>query len=123
MRNAWLLLIFGTDSAIALAQAQVPVPCEGILCGLAEKFPSVGLILTCVIGLQLALRGIAEALIFISAKTETETDNKIAAWISQASWVLGSLLSKFGYSVPKAILEEKAIELAKKPLIETVEKK
>jgi len=120
MKNALLGLIVATDSCIALAST---VPCEGPLCSLAEKFPSVGLILVYIVGFQLALRGLAEALIFISAKTETETDNKVAAWVSQASWVLGNLLAKFGYSVPKAVIEEKAIELAQKPLSETVEKK
>ena len=105
MKNLWLLLFFGGNSGIALAQEEA---CVGVMCEVLKKFPGVGMIVVYLVGAQLILRGLAEGLLYISAKTETETDNKVAAWVSQASWVLGGLLAKFGYSMPKAIIEEKA---------------
>ena len=121
MRNTMLVLTLWLDSVVGLAQGaqEVITDCTGIMCTIVDKFPGVGMILVYLVGLQLALRGVAEALIFVSSKTETDTDNKLAAWVSQVSWVLGNLLSKFGYSVPKAIINEKAIELAKKPIAES----
>jgi hypothetical protein len=117
MKNAWLAFVVFMDSTILLAQDAAPT-CQGILCSVIEKFPGIGMLIVYLVSLQMILRGVAEALIYLSAKTETETDNKIAAYVSQASWVLGNLLAKFGYSVPKAVIEEKAIAMASKPLTE-----
>lgn len=120
MKNALLGVLVGLDSAIAFAQDAASVACQGPLCSLVEKFPGVGVLLVYLVALQILLRGVAEALIYLSARTETDTDNKLAAWVSQASWVLGNLLSKFGYSVPKAVVEEKAQQLAEKPVADAL---
>lgn len=52
--------------------------------------------------------GLAEALTRFSVWTENKTDNKLAQWISDVTWILGSVIGKFGYSIPKLVLEEKA---------------
>lgn len=66
------------------------------------------------IGVQVVLRGTAEGLTRISVYTETKWDNKAAAIISQAAWVLGAGLGKLGYGVPKLVVEEKTKADAKK---------
>ena len=66
------------------------------------------------LGVQFILYGISTGLMMIAKKTETMTDNKIAAYFSQAAWLLGAFLGKFGYSVPKPLLEEKAKALNEK---------
>lgn len=62
------------------------------------------------IGLQVILRGVAEGLTRISAYTDTKWDNKLAGWMSEAAWLLGTGLGKLGYGVPKLVIEEKAKE-------------
>jgi hypothetical protein len=64
------------------------------------------------VGLQVILRGSAEGLTRISAYTDTKWDNKMAGWMSEAAWVLGTGLGKIGYGVPKLVMEEKAKALA-----------
>lgn len=63
------------------------------------------------IGVQLVLRGLADGLTKIAVLTENKWDNKIAGWIGQACWLLGAFLGKFGYSVPKAVIAQKAKEM------------
>ena len=58
------------------------------------------------VGLQVILRGLAEGLTRISVATDAKWDNKVAAVLSQVSWFLGTMLGKFGYSVPKLVVEE-----------------
>jgi hypothetical protein len=69
-------------------------------------FLNIGKIAAWAIAVQVALRGVAEALTRIAKLTSTGTDDEIAGWISQAAWLLGTLLGKFGYSVPKLVVEE-----------------
>ena len=90
-------------SQIALAE-QVPEAAQSLL----DSFPSIGKLVVYLISLQIFLRGAAEALTRIAVTTEGKTDNKIAGWLAQAAWILGSMLGKFGYSVPKLVIEEKA---------------
>jgi len=66
------------------------------------------------IAIQVILYGLAEGLTRLSVFTENKWDNKVAMWLSQAAWVLGVLLGKFGYSTPKLLIEEKAKEQAAK---------
>lgn len=95
-------------ASIALGQeAQVSEP--NLFQNLIEMITSAeGLakLVAFAIALQLFLRGMAEALTRISDYTETTWDNKAAAWLSQAAWVLGSILGKFGYGTPKLVVEE-----------------
>lgn len=67
-----------------------------------------------VIGTQVILLGVAEGLTRISAATENKWDNKAASMLSEAAWLLGLVIGKFGYSTPKLVLEEKAKSLAEK---------
>ena len=66
-----------------------------------------------VIALQITLYGLGEVLTRVSKYTENKWDNKLAKVISEASWILGSLISKFGYSAPKLVIEEKASKAKK----------
>ncbi len=59
------------------------------------------------IGLQIMLRGIAEGLTKISVFTDNQWDNKAAAMLSNAAWIIGSMLGKFGYSVPSEVQADK----------------
>lgn len=77
---------------------------------IVEQWPSLGKMLAYVVGFQFVLYGLAEGLTRIAVLTESKFDNKIAAILSQAVWVLGSFLGKFGYSVPKKVIEAKAKE-------------
>ncbi len=80
---------------------------------LAGEMPAVHKILAIMVGVQVGLYGLAEALTRVSVWTENKWDNKAAHYVGQASWALGALLGKFGYSVPKLILEEKAKQITK----------
>ena len=71
----------------------------------------IGKYLGIMMGIQVVLYGVATGLTKIAVLTETNTDNKVAAVLSQVAWFTGSLLGKFGYSIPKPVLEEKAKQL------------
>lgn len=60
------------------------------------------------VGIQFLLWGLATGLTKIAVWTENETDNKIAAALGQVSWMLGSFLGRFGYSVPKEVMRDMA---------------
>jgi hypothetical protein len=47
--------------------------------------------------------------------TENKWDNKLAGWLSEAAWVSGVLVGKFGYGTPKLVIAEKAKEAAAPP--------
>lgn len=66
------------------------------------------------IAIQVFLFGLGEALTRISVYTDNHWDNKLAEKISSLAWMLGLVISKFGYSVPKCVIEEKAKELSEK---------
>ena len=67
-----------------------------------------------VVATQVLLYGVAEGLTRISVITEAKWDNKLAGWISEAAWVAGVLVGKFGYGTPKLVIEEKAEKLKEK---------
>jgi hypothetical protein len=92
-------------SSIAIGQEATA---ESVIAGYLSGLPSIGKLIGFAITLQVCLRLLAELLLKISEMTETKVDNKVAAWISEAAWVLGLGISKFGYSVPKVVVEEKA---------------
>jgi formate-dependent nitrite reductase membrane component NrfD len=77
-------------------------------------------ILGILVAIQFMLFGIATGLTKIAIYTENKWDNKAAAILSQIAWFLGVFIGKFGYSVPKAVLEEKALQLAEKELSSVV---
>lgn len=56
-------------------------------------------------GLYILLWGLAEGLTRISVFTENTWDNKLAAWLSQATWILGTALGKIG-KAPKLVIQE-----------------
>lgn len=56
---------------------------------------------------QIALYGIGEVLTRVADFTDNKWDNDLAKKIAKASWILGVVVSKFGYSTPKLILQEK----------------
>lgn len=76
----------------------------------------VAKLLGIMVGIQFILYGLATGLTKISVYTENKWDNKLAAILSQASWFLGVFLGKFGYSIPKPVLEEAVHQEADKAL-------
>ena len=64
-----------------------------------------------VIAIQVFLLGLGEALTRISKYTANTWDNDLAQKISKAAWYIGVFVSKFGYSAPKLVVEEKAKKL------------
>ena len=56
------------------------------------------------------MRGLADLLLWFSAKTENKWDNRLANAISSATWFVGVLVSKAGWSTPKALITEKVKE-------------
>lgn len=100
-------------STIALGQEAAPATETIIFLENLAKGEFWAKILGIMVGVQVMLYGLASGLTKISVYTENKWDNKIASWISQAAWVIGAFLGKFGYSIPKPVLEEKAKEIAK----------
>lgn len=78
---------------------------------LAGELPALHKVLAIMVGVQVGLYGLAEALTRVSVWTENKWDNKAAHYVGQAAWAIGALLGKFGYSVPKLVLEEKAKQM------------
>lgn len=66
------------------------------------------------LAVQMVLYALGEALTRVSVYTENKWDNNIAAKISGIAWYLGLIISKFGYSVPKLVVEEKAKQVSDK---------
>lgn len=64
------------------------------------------------VGIQVLLRGAAEGLTRISVITDAKWDNKLAYWLSEAAWVLGAIIGKFGYSEPKLVSQERIDQAA-----------
>lgn len=63
------------------------------------------------VGVQLLLRALAEALTRAAEKTAAKWDNKLAKTLALISWFLGVILGKFGYGIPDKVLKD---ELEKK---------
>ncbi len=66
------------------------------------------------LAIQIILYALGEALTRISVYTDNKWDNELASKISSVAWTLGLIISKFGYSVPKLVIEEKAKKLEEK---------
>lgn len=70
------------------------------------------------VGVQLMLRGIADGLTKISVFTDNNWDNKAAAMFSNGAWIMGSILGKFGYSVPGEVMKDKIeVAVAAQPVV------
>lgn len=98
------VLAFITFMPIALCQevaAQAPswlsLP-EGML-------PKV---IVWVLGLQAICFGIGKGLTEIAAITENKYDNMVANAFTKVSWLLGTAISKFGWSMPKQVIVKEA---------------
>ena len=107
----FLALFVLFQATIALGQA-IPVEPEFVTQGgfmdLFKSWPEIGKLFAFGAAIQIGLRGLSEALLKVADMTETKWDNKVAAWASEGAWVLGVALSKVGYGVPKAVVEEAA---------------
>jgi len=66
------------------------------------------------LAIQVVLYALGEALTRVSVYTDNKWDNDLAAKVSSFAWYLGLIISKFGYSVPKLVIEEKAKKLEDK---------
>ena len=105
-------IALGQDAGDVMDIAEVTKPAEDLALEVVTKTEPdasagwVAKIIGFAIAAQLMLRGLAEGLTRISVLTKNKTDNKIAAYLSQAAWFLGAFMGKFGYSVPKLVVEE-----------------
>jgi len=61
--------------------------------------------------LSLFLRGLAEMLYWIAARTKTDTDNNIALMVSNAAELLARVPAMLGWGMPKATVIAKAEKL------------
>lgn len=112
----WLIGLFVSCLAFAeeaVVSSAIPAATKGFLEQLSDgsfmaKIVAFGL------AIQLVLYALGEALTRISAFTENKWDNKLASKISSIAWSMGVIFSKFGYSVPKLVVEEKAKQLSEK---------
>lgn len=109
----FIFLLVWIQSTIALGQ-EVETPFLEQL----TKVDFVGKLFAFGAIVQLTLYCVAEILTRLSAWIDTKSPakpwlQKTAAYASEASWFLGSMLGKFGYSVPKLVIEEKAKALVK----------
>lgn len=100
------LLWFG--SSVAFGQESVATAAGVPFLEQLMKGDFIAKILAVMVGVQFILRGVAEGLTRISVYTESNWDNKIAAYLSEASWLVGSIIGKFGVGVPKLVIEESA---------------
>lgn len=57
---------------------------------------------------------LGELLTRISVWTENKWDNKAAAWISQATWMIGAFSGRMGWKLPKLVIEWEAEKIATK---------
>jgi len=115
MRGLLIAIFCMAFAAIAMGQEAVVEPVLIQSKGFIEQLGDGSFLAKLVAfgaGIQIMLYGLATGLLKISDYTDTKWDNKAAAYLSQAAWFLGAFLGKFGYSVPKPILEEKAKEIA-----------
>lgn len=119
--NTLILFFIWMTATIALGQdptAEVPDPISAMKDLENLDGDLVAKIVGIVVGLQVLLYGAGEALTRISKFTDATWDNKAAELLSQGAWVIGSLISKFGYSAPKLVIQEKADKIAEKELKE-----
>lgn len=118
---AFFALIFLGLTQIALAQATGTAPAELPAIGFTDRGfwetilsgEFVAKVTPIIIGGQIILYGLAEGLTRISDALDSKATGKVASWLSEAAWVMGVVIGKFGYSTPKLVIEEKAKEAAK----------
>lgn len=108
MRFLLGIFVFLSTTSIALAQDALPSDLGGLLSG-----SGFAKIVGIMIAVQLMLRGVAEGLTKLSAYTDNTWDNKVAGWLSEAAWLLGSILGKFGFGTPSEVAKEMKAEAPK----------
>lgn len=115
VRQLFAMVMVAIYSGLAFAQEVISTATatstvaavEGSLGALLSTWPGAVKIMAFVVSLQVFLRGLAELLTKISDYTANTWDNKAAAWVSEAAWVVGLFLSKFGYGTPSAVIQDK----------------
>ena len=95
------------------AVAANPEPVKGFL-DLLMDGSFFAKVIAFMVAIQIILYALGEGLTRISVYTDNKWDNSIAEKVSSAAWILGLVVSKFGYSVPKLVIEEKAKKLEEK---------
>lgn len=105
MKKCLIVLSSLLVGSVALADAQVAQVAQTNFFTMIQAYAPH--MIAFFIGVQIMLRGIAEGLTKISVITDNSTDNKIAAQLSNAAWIMGSILGKFGYSVPSEVIADK----------------
>jgi len=93
-------------SGIALAQ-------ESFL-GMSEDKATT--IIAWIIAVQALCFGLGKGLTELAALTENKYDNMAANGLTKVAWFLGTMISKFGWSMPRQVVLKEADKInAKKP--------
>lgn len=105
--KSFMIIILGMVSAVALGQdpapvADVPPWYVTALAPLLGAFPEInGWFVAVALALMSFLRGLAEALAFIAAKTPSTKDDELAAKAKSALAMLAKIVGWFGVGSPK----------------------
>lgn len=112
----WALLLTSDIAVAQVVAEQAPDMFEetGIM-KMISNYPGLLKLLAFLFALQIFFRGTAEALTRFADYTDTKWDNKVAAWMSEAAWILGVALGKIGYGTPKVVIEHIKDEAKAKP--------
>jgi len=110
---SFLIILFSNFVYAADEQAAVLIEEPGFLQlltngALFSKIIAFGL------AVQVVLYALGEALTRVSVYTENKWDNNLAQKLSSIAWYMGLIISKFGYSVPKLVIEEKSKQVSDK---------
>jgi len=93
---AFTTALFGQDAA----------PASNSFFDLPEGFMSKFIVW--VVALQALALGIGKGLTEVSKLTENKWDNMAANAFTKVAWFLGSIISKFGWGMPKQVVLKKA---------------
>ena len=118
-RLLFFCLLFSSTIALGQEAAEPVFTQQGGFLDLFKSWPEIGKLFAFGLAVQMFLRGLAELLTrcseWLDAKSPTGIwMKKIAAWCSEAVWLLGTALGKFGVGEPKLVTQEKIDQATKK---------
>lgn len=105
--------VFAQEAAQPVVEAAKPVVEKGFIDMLTDG-SFLAKVMAFFVALQVIFYALGEGLTRISVMTENRWDNKLASGFANVAWMMGLVISKFGYSVPKLVIEEKAEKLGEK---------
>ena len=102
-----VICVFGAWD-LALAEEQTTAPFFNLPDGMMTK------IIAWIVALQALAFGIGKGLTELSKLTENKWDNALANGFTKVAWVLGEIISKFGFSMPKQVVLKQAEKIKAK---------